>query len=237
MTTTAPTSTALHMTVSLYVAHIIFGATGCRGEPVIFRQTRRCCWGHFVPLAQRRALSTEPSAQVTGTTTTGKGTYFTKRLSIIAHPRVVGLLAGPIGPSVLEARRSSDAASAGERCSKQAWVMPSELSVSRNSAPFHFSAGSKLPTSLIASPVPAPVVAVPACRDEEFQLTHVIEMPCGKTSITRSILVPFERRLTPRGRDVLDSFFHLPHIEKGLVHISRVVGSTATATEPINSKD
>ena len=75
------------------------------------------------------------------------------------------------------------------------------------------------------------------CRDEEFQLTHVIEMPCGKTSITKSILVPFEKRLTPRGRDVLDSFFHLPHIEKGLIHISRVVGSTATATEPINSKD
>ena len=47
----------------------------------------------------------------------------------------------------------------------------------------------------------------------------MIEMPCGKTSITRSILVPFEKRLTPRGRDVLDSFFHLPHIEKGLVHI------------------
>ena len=113
-------------------------------------------------------LSEEPSAQVTGTTTTGKGTYFTKRLSIIAHPRVEALLAGPIGPSVLEARRSSDAASAGERCSRQnrrdasAWVMPSELSVSRNSAPFHFSAGSKLPTSSIASPVPAPVVAVPA---------------------------------------------------------------------------
>ena len=42
-------------------------------------------------------LSEEPSAQVTGTTTTGKGTYFTKRLSIIAHPRVEALLAGPIG--------------------------------------------------------------------------------------------------------------------------------------------
>jgi hypothetical protein len=42
-------------------------------------------------------LSEEPSAQVTGTTTTGKGTYFTKRLSIIAHPRVEALLAGPVG--------------------------------------------------------------------------------------------------------------------------------------------
>ena len=113
--------------------------------------------------------------------------------------------------------------------------MPSELSVSRNSAPFHFSAGSKLTDLLDRLPVPNGSCRS-GCRDEEFQLTHVIEMPCGKTSITKSILVPFEKRLTPRGRDVLDSFFHLPHIEKGLVHISRVVGSTATATEPINSR-
>ena len=35
----------------------------------------------------------------------------------------------------------------------------------------------------------------------------------------------------------LDSFSHLPHIKTRLVHISRVVGSTATTIEPSSSRN